>query len=74
MMEGIERLLTVDNSFQPLSDETHFSFMHEQCDMEMALECFSPGFGPDLLPGMTSIPISVVPKPHSVKQHLAYTS
>ena len=36
-------------------------------DIEVALVRFSPAFGPDLLPGMTSIPIGVVPKPHSDK-------
>lgn len=70
MMEGIEQPLTVDNSFRPLSDETHVSFVREQHDTEMALEHFSPAFRPDLLPDMTSIPIGVVPKPHSVKLRL----
>jgi hypothetical protein len=68
--EGIERPLTVDNSFRSLSDETHVSFVREQRNTEMALERFSPAFGPDLLPGMTSIPIGVVPKPHSDKLRL----
>jgi hypothetical protein len=57
----------VDNSFRPLSDDSHIHFTCEQRDTELALEHFSPAFGPDLLPGMTSIPISVVPKPHSDK-------
>jgi hypothetical protein len=68
--EGVERPLLVDNSFWPLSDQSHTKFVHEQRDTEMALERFSPAFGPDLLPGMTSIPIGVVPKPHSNKLRL----
>src|SRR5882724_440174 len=31
---------------------------------------FSPASGPDLLPRMYSMPIGVVPKPHSTKFHL----
>jgi hypothetical protein len=68
--EGVERPLIVDNSTRPLSDEAHINFVHEQRDAEIALERFSPAFGPDLFPGMTSIPIGVVPKPHSDKLRL----
>ncbi|KIM85547.1 hypothetical protein PILCRDRAFT_65877, partial [Piloderma croceum F 1598] len=68
--DGISRPLIVDNSDRPLTDKKHASFVREQRDAEIALEHFSPAFGPDLLPGMTSIPISVVPKPHSVKLRL----
>jgi hypothetical protein len=69
-MDGVERPLIVDNSFRPISDKSHINFIHEQRDTEMALGRFSPAFGPDLLPGMTSIPIGVVPKPHSDKLRL----
>jgi len=31
---------------------------------------FPPAFGPDLLPGMYSMPVGVVPKPHSTALHL----
>ena len=65
--EGVVCPLVVDNSFHLLSEESHINFTHEQHDVEVALECFSPAFGPELLPGMTSIPIGVVPKPHSDK-------
>lgn len=68
--EGVDRPLIVDNSFRPLSDEAHVSFAQEQCDAEITFGHFSPAFGPDLLPGMTSIPIGVVPKPHSVNLRL----
>ena len=60
----------VDSSFRPLSDNAHINFVNQQRDNKVALERFSPAFGPDLFPGMTSIPIGVVPKPHSDKLHL----
>ena len=60
----------VDNSFRPLSDNAHINFVNQQRDTKVALERFSPAFGPDLLPGMTSIPIGVAPKPHSDKLRL----
>jgi len=68
--EGVERPLVVDNSFRPLTEESHITFTREQRDIEISLNRFSPAFGPDLLPGMTSIPIGVVPKPHSDKLRL----
>jgi len=68
--DGVPRPLLVDNSDRPLMDEKHLSFVREQRDAEVALGRFSPAFGPDLLPGMTSIPIGVVPKPHSDKLRL----
>ena len=61
---------TVDNSYHPLKDDAHLAFIHEQCDIELTLHCFSPAFGPDLLLGMTTVPIRVVPKPHSDKLQL----
>jgi hypothetical protein len=45
-------------------------FLCEQCDIEIACDCYSPTFGPDLLPGMYSMPVGVVPKPHSDKFRL----
>ena len=68
--EGVPRPLVVDNSSRPLTDEKHVSFVRAQRDAEIALGRFSPAFGPDLLPGMTSIPIGVVPKPHSINLRL----
>ena len=60
----------IDNSFHPLQDEAHLAFVRQQHNVELALHHFSPTFGPDLLPGVTSIPIGVVPKPHSNKLQL----
>ena len=60
----------VDNSSHIIKDPVHVQFVHEQRDYEIWLGCFLPSFGSDLLPGMTAIPISVVPKPHSDKLRL----
>jgi hypothetical protein len=59
--------VTWDNSYQPLKEQAHVQFVREQQDMEMQLGQFSPSFGHELLPGMYSTPIGVVPKPHSDK-------
>ena len=68
--EDVNCPLVVNNSFRPLSDNAHINFVNQQRDTKVALEHFLPAFGPDLFPGMTSIPIGVVPKPHSDKLHL----
>ena len=57
----------VDNSSHIIKDPAHVQFVCEQRDYEIWLGRFSPSFGSDLLPGMTAIPIGVVPKPHSNK-------
>ena len=67
---SFECLLYVDNSFLPLSNPSHITFVQEQRDFEIALDHFSPAFGPDLLRGIMSVPIGVVPKLHSNKLHL----
>jgi hypothetical protein len=54
---------------QKVRDPRHLQFMEEQRDEEMKLGHFSSAFGM-LLPGMMSIPLWVVPKPHSDKWHL----
>ncbi|KIJ22709.1 hypothetical protein M422DRAFT_122863, partial [Sphaerobolus stellatus SS14] len=64
------RPITWDNSFRPLKDPSHETFVYEQCQIEQSLQRFSPSFGPDLLPGMSSIPVGVVPKPHTSKLRL----
>ncbi|KZP19211.1 DNA/RNA polymerase [Athelia psychrophila] len=56
---------TFDNSHRPLKEPAHLAFVHEQRDKEITKHRFSEAFGPELLPGMYSIPIGVVPKPHS---------
>jgi hypothetical protein len=63
-------LTTWDNSSRPLKEEAHRVFAQEQRDVEVTLDQFSPVFRPDLLPGMFSMPTSVVPKPHSEKLRL----
>jgi hypothetical protein len=62
--------LTWDFSHRPLANEEHIAFVQGQVDEEVRLHRFSPPFGPDLLPGMYSTPIHVVPKPHSTKLRL----
>ncbi|SJK99654.1 uncharacterized protein ARMOST_02962 [Armillaria ostoyae] len=61
---------TNDNSFHPLRDQAHTDFIRSQRDAEIDLRRFSQSFGPDLLPGMHSVPVGVVPKPHSAKLRL----
>ncbi|KIJ36423.1 hypothetical protein M422DRAFT_179367 [Sphaerobolus stellatus SS14] len=55
---------SVDFSLRPQSEEA-MTFICEQQDKEIALDCFSPAFGPDFLPGMLSSPIGAVPKSQS---------
>jgi hypothetical protein len=64
--------LTWDNSHRPLKDPSHLEFIRTQRDAEVNLEQFSPPFGPALLPGMYSMPLGVVPKPHSDKLRLVF--
>ena len=59
----------VNNLYQPLKDASHIAFTWSQCDTEVMLGCFSPTFD-QLLPAMTSVPVGVVPKPHSSDLHL----
>ena len=61
---------TWDEVRPPLTDERARQFLRDQRDEEIALERYSPSFGSDLLPGMYSMPIHVVPKPHSDKLRL----
>ncbi|KAJ7024415.1 hypothetical protein C8F04DRAFT_895723, partial [Mycena alexandri] len=56
---------THDAADFPLKDERERAFVRQQRDEEIALGRFSPSFGRDLLPGMYSMPIHVVPKPES---------
>jgi len=55
---------TWDNSARTL-EGNNLEFALQQCDEEIQEQRFSPYFGPDLLPGMYSMAIGVVPKPHS---------
>jgi hypothetical protein len=57
--------VTHDESRPTPSNEHHAAFMREQCLKECKKGYFSPSFGSDLLPGMYSMPIHTVKKPHS---------
>ena len=51
----------VNNSKRTVTDETHLAFMREQRDLEIELGRFSPSFA-SLQPGMTCVPLWVIPK------------
>jgi hypothetical protein len=60
----------VDNArLQKVKDPAHLRFMNEQRDEEIKLGRFSCAFS-TLSPGMTTIPLWVVPKPHTDKFRL----
>ena len=61
---------THDESKPMPSDDRKASFMRDQCLKERHKGYFSESFGTDLLPGMYSMPIYAVPKPHSVDLRL----
>ena len=65
--ENSPRPSIVNNSSCVIKDPAHVQFVCKQRDYKIRLGRFSPSFGLDLLPGMTSIPIGVVPKLHSDK-------
>lgn len=54
-----------DASLPLPSDPMKVDFLWQQCDIEIEKGCFSAAFGPDLLPGIYSMPIHAVPKPNS---------
>jgi hypothetical protein len=57
--------VTHDASLPPPRDQREADFLESQRQEEIAKGRFSPSFGPDLLPGMYSMPIHAVPKPNS---------
>jgi hypothetical protein len=61
---------TLDESLDDPKDPIQLDFICEQRDKEIEMGRFSPSFGHDLLPGMYSMPIHVVPKPHSTNFRL----
>ncbi|KAJ7934530.1 hypothetical protein B0H13DRAFT_2488363 [Mycena leptocephala] len=61
---------TYDVSDCPLKTDEEREFVRAQRDIEIGLGRFSSSFGPDLLPGMYSMPIHAVPKPRSEKLRL----
>ena len=56
---------TLDESLADPKDQEQLDFICAQRDKEIEAGRFSCSFGEDLLPGMYSMPIHVVPKPHS---------
>ncbi|KIK45153.1 hypothetical protein CY34DRAFT_36140, partial [Suillus luteus UH-Slu-Lm8-n1] len=62
--------LTHDNSFRPLNSAAEKDFIKTQIDKEVELGRYSQPFGPDLYPGMYSMPIHTVPKPGTSKFRL----
>ena len=56
---------TWDESIPDPKDEKELQFICSQRDKEIEAGRFSKAFGEELLPGMYSMPIHAVPKPHS---------
>ena len=61
---------TLDESIGDPRDQKELEFICSQRDKEIKAGCFSEAFGKDLLPGMYSMPIHAIPKPHSTDLHL----
>ena len=61
---------TLDESFGDPKDQREIDFICSQRNKEISLGRFSESFGEDLLPGMYSMPIHAVPKPHSTDLRL----
>jgi len=59
-----------DVSDRPPKTNAEREFLQSQIDKEVSIGRFSQPFGPDLLPGMYSMPIHAVPKPGSNKHRL----
>ena len=57
--------VTHDESRPMPSNDCHASFIRAQCLKERLKGYYSRSFGTELLPGMYSMPIHAVPKPHS---------
>ena len=62
--------ITHDESRPMPSNEEHAAFIRAQCLKEREKGYYSRSFGTDLLPGMYSMPIHAVPKPHSTDLRL----
>jgi hypothetical protein len=59
-----------DFSDRPPKTEREAVFLREQKDIEISAGRYSEGFGSELLPGMYSMPIHTIHKPHLEKLHL----
>lgn len=70
MQHASEFPLTWDNSRMSPRSMMEQQFISEYWDEEIDAGHFSESFGPDLLPGMYSTPVHVVPKPHSEDFHM----
>src|ERR1700678_575329 len=55
----------MDKTFSDPRDQRELDFICGQCNIEINMGRFSESFGKNLLPGMYSMPIHAVPKPHS---------
>jgi hypothetical protein len=62
--------ITYDESHPTPNNKVHATFLQDQCFKECLKGHFSSSFGSQLLPGMYSMPIHTVPKPHSINLHL----
>ena len=62
--------ITHDESRPMPTDERQATFIRKQCFEEQKKGYFSEAFGTDLLPGMYTMPIYAVPKPHSTDLRL----
>ena len=62
--------VTHDESRPMPGDDKKASFIRDQCLKERHKGYFSESFGTNLLPGMYSMPIHAVPKPHSIDLRL----
>jgi hypothetical protein len=62
--------ITHDKLDRPPKTDAEKEFLKEQIDKEVEVGQYSSYFGPDLLPGMYSMPIHAVPKPGSNKHQL----
>src|SRR3984957_17237819 len=60
----------INNGDRPFKDPSHAGLVREQCKIEVELGQLSPPFGTELLPGMQSVPVAMVPKPHSNKRRM----
>ena len=61
---------TLDESIGDPRNQRELDFICDQRDKEIGAGRFSHSFGNDLLPGMYSMPIHAVPKPHSTDLRL----
>lgn len=54
-----------DQPAHPLQEDIHHQFVYKQCDVEIKHSHFLEAFEENLLSGIYSVPVGVVPKPHT---------